>query len=120
MKESVEVVNEGSVTNYLASGTLCFNRTPSTTDVQHVSNDPEDNITLVRTYIRTGQPFVVKVILVWLRARTPGCSRTYLAAINAPSIIVNTVSCTGLENFFLPEVKDSRAMKFKLTALSCK
>lgn len=37
---------------------------------------------------------------------------THLAAMNAPRIIVNTVSCTGRENFFLPEVKDSRAVKF--------
>lgn len=57
--------------------------------------------------------------MVWLKAGTPGCSRTYLAAMNAPRIIVNTVSWTGLENFFLPKVKDSRAMKFNPAAWSC-
>lgn len=43
----------------------------------------------------------MKVILLWLIERTPGWSMTYLAAMNAPRIIVNTVNWTDLENFFL-------------------
>jgi len=60
-----------------------------------------------RSYITTKPPFVVWVIRVLLKAGTPANSRTYLAAMNAPRIIVKTVSWTGLENFFLSRVKQS-------------
>jgi len=43
------------------------------------------------------------------RVATPGRGGTHLAAMNAPRIIVNTVSCTGRENFFLQEVKGETA-----------
>lgn len=51
------------------------------------------------------EPLKGRAIMVWLKAVTPGHIRTYLAAMNAPRIIVNTVSWTGLENFFLWEVR---------------
>lgn len=74
----------------------------------------------MRTYIRAGQSFVERVILVWLKAVPPGHRRTYLAAINAPRIIVNTVSWTGLENFFLHKVRHSRAKEFKYSSSVCR
>ncbi|TNN44208.1 hypothetical protein EYF80_045583 [Liparis tanakae] len=40
---------------------------------------------------------------------TPGRGGAHLAAMNAPRIIVNTVSCTGRENFFLPGVRGETA-----------
>lgn len=42
---------------------------------------------------------------------TAGIGRTYLAAMNAPRIIVNTVSWTGLENFFLSKVTHSKGVQ---------
>lgn len=75
----------------------------------------KDNKTKNKTYIGAGQ-----VILVWLKAVTPGFGRTYLAAIKAPRIIVNTVSWTGLENFFLSKVTDGKAQKHNLPASSTK
>lgn len=51
------------------------------------------------------EPLKERAIMVWLRAVTPGHIRPYLAAMNAPRIIVNTVSWTGLENFFLWKVR---------------
>lgn len=55
-----------------------------------------------------GRLFVERALRVWLKAVTPGHIRTYLAAMNAPRIIVNTVSWTGLENFFLWKVRQQR------------
>lgn len=51
-----------------------------------------------------------------LLLKTPGWSGTHLAAMNAPRIIVNTVSCTGRENVFLSKVREGKAMKPDLCA----
>lgn len=42
--ESVKEVNKRSVTNDLVEGMLCLSKALLTPDIEHVSNDPEDNI----------------------------------------------------------------------------